>query len=73
MANRSLFAKFEVRRSLRSDAIVITRDGQTDRHSLNVIEFRADHISPGNLESQINISRCYTRIDKTNIPSMRRV
>ena len=29
MANRSLFAKFEVRSYLRSDAIVITTDGQT--------------------------------------------
>ena len=29
MANRSLFEKFEVRGSLRSDAIVITTDGRT--------------------------------------------
>ena len=29
MANKSLFAKFEVRSTLRSDAIVITTDGQT--------------------------------------------
>ena len=29
MANRSLFAKFEVRNSLRLDAIVITTDGRT--------------------------------------------
>ena len=27
-------------------------------------------MSPRNLESPINISRCYTRIDKTNIPSI---
>ena len=39
------------------------------------IEFRADQMPPRNKASQINISRCYTRIDKTNIqvPSMRRV
>ena len=30
MANRSLFAKFEVHSSLRSDAIVTTTDGWTD-------------------------------------------
>ena len=36
MANRSLVAKFEVRSSLRSDGIVITMDGRTDRHSSNV-------------------------------------
>ena len=58
-----LFAKFEVRSSLRSDAIMITTDGRTDD----------DQISPRKLGSQINISMCYTRIDKTNIPSMRRV
>ena len=32
-----------------------------------------DRMSPRNLGSQINISMRYTRIDKTNIPSMRRV
>ena len=43
MANRSLFVKFEVHSSLRSDAIVITTtDGRTDRHSANVLEFRAN-------------------------------
>ena len=63
MANRSLSAKFEVRSFLRSDAIVITTDGQ----------IRADQISPRNLGSQINISMRPIRIDKTNIPSMRRV
>ena len=58
MANGRLFAKFEVR---------------TDRHSSNVLEFRADQMSPRKLGSQINISMRPTRIDKTNIPSMRRV
>ena len=71
MANRSLLAKFEVRSSLRSEAIVITTDarteGRTDRHSTNVLEFRADQISPRNIGSQINISMRPTRIDKTNI------
>ena len=38
MANISLLAKFEVRISFRSNAIVITTDGQTDRHSSNVLE-----------------------------------
>ena len=33
MANISIFAKFEVRSSLRSDAIVITTDGRTDRQT----------------------------------------
>ena len=33
MANRSLFAKLEVRSSLRSDAIVITTNGRTDRQT----------------------------------------
>ena len=75
MANRSLFAKFEVRSFLRSDAIVIYTGGRTDghRHSSNVLEFRADQMSLRNLGSQINISMRPTRIDKTNIPSMRRV
>ena len=36
-------------------------DGRTDRHSSNVLEFRADQISPRNLGSKINISRLYTR------------
>ena len=44
-ANRGLFAKFEVRSSLRSDAVVIT----TDRHSSNVLEFCADQMSPRKL------------------------
>ena len=77
MANRSLFAKFEDRSSLRSDVILITTDGRmdgrTDRHSSNVLEFRANEISLRNLGSQINISMRPMRIDKTNIPSMRRV
>ena len=34
-------------------------------------EFRADQMSPRNLGSQINISMCYTRIDKINISSMK--
>ena len=75
--NRSLFAKFEVHSTLRSDTIVSTTDGQADggtgRHSSNVLEFRAVQMSSRNLGSTINISRCYTRIDNTNIPSMRRV
>ena len=61
--------------SLCSDAIVFTTDGQTDgqtdRLSTNVLEFRADKMSPRNLGFQINISMRYTRIDKTDIPSMR--
>ena len=69
MANRRLFAMFQVRSSLRSDAIVITTDGRTDRYNSNVIEFRADQMSPRNLGSKINISRFYTRIDKSNIQS----
>ena len=48
-------------------------DGRTNRQSSNVLEFRPDQMSPGNLGSQINISRCLTRTDKTNISSMRRV
>ena len=64
---------FEVHSSLRSDAIVITTDGRTDSHSSNVLEFRADQMYRRNLGSKINISRCYTRIDKTNIAAMRRV
>ena len=77
MAGRSLFGKFEVRSSLRSEAIVITTDGRTDRrtdrHTSNVLEFRVDQMSERNLGSQINIYRRPTRIDKTNIPSMRGV
>ena len=63
--------------SLCSDVIVFTTDGRTDgwtdRHSSNVLEFCADQMSPRNIGSQIIISRCYKRIDKTNIPSLRRV
>ena len=73
MANSSLFAKFEVRSSLRSDAMVITTDERTGRHSSNASEFRGGQMSPRNLGSQSNISMRYARIDKTNIPSMRRV
>ena len=73
VANRRFFEKFEIRSSLRSDSIVIITGGRTDRHSSNVLEFHADQMSPRNLGFKINISRCYTRIDKTNIPSMRRV
>ena len=47
--------------------------GRTDRHSSNVLELRADQMSPRYLGSQINVSMRPTRIDKTNIPSMRRV
>ena len=47
----SLFANFEVRSTLRSEAIVIITDGRTDRHSSNVLEFRADQMSPTNLGS----------------------
>ena len=72
MANRGLFANFGVRSSLRSDAIVITTDGRTDRHGANVLELRTAQMSPRNLGSQINISMHPTCIDKTNIPSMRR-
>ena len=68
--NRSLFIKFEVRSTLRSNAIVITTYGRSERHSSNVIEFRADQMSPTNLRSYINISRYPAWIDKTNIPSI---
>ena len=44
---------------MRSEAIVISTHEHTD--------FRADEMSPRNLGSQINNSRCFTRIDKTNI------
>ena len=67
MANISLLAKFEVCSFLRLDAIVITTDVRTDRHSSIVLVFRADQMSPWNLGSQINISMRPTRIDKTNI------
>ena len=67
MANRSLFAKFELRSYLRSDAIVITTDGRTERHSSNVLEFRADQMPPRNVGSQINISMRPTRIDKIKL------
>ena len=64
-------------KSLCSDAIVFTTDGptdgRTDRHSSNVLEVCADQMSLMNIGSQIIISMCYKRIDKTNIPSMRRV
>ena len=73
MANRSLIAMLEVRSSLCSYGIVITTDERTDRHSSNVLEFRADQMSPSYLGSQINISNRPTRINKTNISSMRRV
>ena len=39
----------------------------TQRHSSNVVEFRADQMSPRNLEFQIIIFMYYTRIDKTNL------
>ena len=55
---------------MRSDVIVITTDGRTDRHSSNVLEFRADQMSPGNIRSQINISMCPTCTDKTNITNI---
>ena len=38
-----------------------------------ILEFHDDQMCPRNLGSQINISMRPTRIDKTNIPSMRRV
>ena len=46
-------------------------DGRSDRHSLDVLQFCADQMSPRKLEFQIIISSCYSRIDITNIPSMR--
>ena len=61
MGNPSLCEKFQVYSSLRSDAIVFTTD------SSNILEFRVDQMSPRNLGFQIIISRCWTRIDKTNI------
>ena len=65
MVNRSLFEKFEVLTYARTHE-------RTDRHSSNALEFRADQMSSRNLGSLINISRCYTSIDKTYMPSMRR-
>ena len=74
MDNISISANFPV---FTSDAVVFTTDGhtdgRTDRHSSNVLEFYADQMSPRNIAAQINISRCYKRMDKTNIPSLRRV
>ena len=66
MAHKIIFAKFE--------AFERNRDyyGRTDWHSSNVLEFRADQMSTRNLRSPINISMRYTRIEKTNIPSLRR-
>ena len=52
--------------SLRSHAIVITTNERTDRHSSNVLEFRADPMSPRNKGSQMNISMRTTHIDKTS-------
>ena len=49
---------------------MITTGGRTDRHSTNGIEFQADQMSPKIIGTQIVISKCYTHIDKTNIPSM---
>ena len=60
MANRSLFAKFEIRSYLRSDSIMITTNGRTDRHSSNIVEFRADQMTSKNLGSPINKSRYCT-------------
>ena len=54
MANRSQFAKFEVRSSLRSDASVVFTDGQTDGHT--DIAQMSDQMSPRNLGAEINIS-----------------
>ena len=73
MDSVSLSVKFQVCSYLRSDAIVFTSDGRKDRHSSNVLELRADQMSLRYLGSQINISMRPTRIDKTNIPSARRV
>ena len=42
-------------------------EGRTERHSSNVCQM-FDRMSTRNLGSQIIIFRCYTRIDKTNIP-----
>ena len=48
-------------------------DGRTDgRTDSNILEFCADQMSLRNIGSQIIISMCYKRIDKTNIPSMTR-
>ena len=78
---RVIEAYVQICSSLCSDVIVFTTDGhtdgrtdgRTDRNSSNVLEFCADQMSSGNIGSQIIISMCYKRIDKTNIPSMRRV
>ena len=69
MANSSLFAKFEVRSSMRSDAIVITTDRRTDRHSSNVLELRADQMSPRKLF--LGVTHVLTKLH--NILSMSRV
>ena len=48
-------------------------DERTDRHKSNILEFRADQMSPRNLGSQINFSMRPTRDDKTNTLSIWRV
>ena len=58
---------------VRTQTWFIRAVGRTDRHSSNILEFCADQMSPRNIGSQIIISRCYKRFDKTNIPSLRRV
>ena len=71
MANISLVAKFEVRNSLRSDAIVITTmngrtDGRTDRHSSNVLEFRADQMSSRVPDYYFLVLQTYWQYSYTN-------
>ena len=56
---------------VRTQSCLPQSDGRTDRHSSNVLEFCADQMSPKNIGSQIIISRCYNRIDKINIHSLR--
>ena len=58
---------------VRTPSCLQQTDGRTDRHSSNVLEVCADQMSPGNIGSQIIISRCYKSINEINIPSLRRV
>ena len=58
---------------VRTQSLSLRADRRTDRHSSNVLEFGADQMFPSKIGSQIIISRCYKRIDKTNIPFLRRV
>ena len=71
MPNRRLFAKFKVCSCLCTDEIVITTDERTDIAQMSW-NFALIKCLQGT-EYQIIIFRCYKRIGKTNISTMRRV